>query len=84
MSLQVKLNGENSGGSTVSLQVQLNGEPRELPDASTVAVAVAELTAAPSGVAAAVNGDVIPRGAWAATMLRDGDQVEVVTAVQGG
>jgi sulfur carrier protein len=68
----------------VSLQVKLNGEPRELPDASTVAGAVADLTAAPSGVAAAVNGDVIPRGAWAATMLHDGDQVEVVTAVQGG
>jgi sulfur carrier protein len=68
----------------VSLQVKLNGAPRELPDASTVAQAVAELTAAPSGVAAAVNGDVIPRGSWAATMLRDGDQVEVVTAVQGG
>ncbi len=68
----------------MSLQVKLNGAPRELPDASTVAQAVAELTAAPSGVAAAVNGDVIPRGSWAATMLRDGDQVEVVTAVQGG
>jgi sulfur carrier protein len=68
----------------VSLQVKLNGAPRELPDASTVAQAVAELTAAPSGVAAAVNGDVIPRRSWDATMLRDGDQVEVVTAVQGG
>jgi sulfur carrier protein len=68
----------------VSLQVKLNGAPRELPDASTVAQAVAELTAAPSGVAAAVNGDVIPRGCWDATMLRDGDQLEVVTAVQGG
>jgi sulfur carrier protein len=68
----------------VSLQVKLNGAPRELPDASTVAQAVAELTAAPSGVAAAVNGDVVPRRSWDATMLRDGDQVEVVTAVQGG
>ena len=68
----------------MSLQVKLNGAPHELPDASTVAQAVAELTAAPSGVAAAVNGDVIPRGSWDATMLHDGDQVEVVTAVQGG
>ncbi len=68
----------------MSLLVKLNGEPRELPDGSTIVQAVAELTAAPAGVAAAVNGDVIPRGAWAATLLRDGDQVEVVTAVQGG
>jgi len=68
----------------VSVPVTLNGEPRDLPDGSTVAQAVAELTAAPSGVAAAVIGEVVPRGSWAVTALRDGDQVEVVTAVQGG
>jgi sulfur carrier protein len=68
----------------VTVRVRLNGEPRELPDGSTMVQAVAELTAAATGVAAAVNGDVVPRGSWAATLLRDGDQVEVVTAVQGG
>ena len=68
----------------MSIQVKLNGEPRELSDGATMAEAVAELTAAATGVAAAVNGDVVPRGSWTATPLRDGDQVEVVTAVQGG
>ena len=68
----------------MSVQVKLNGEPSDLPDGSTVAQAVAELTTASSGVAAAVNGEVVPRGSWAATPLRDGDQVEIVTAVQGG
>jgi sulfur carrier protein len=68
----------------VSLRVRLNGEPRELPDGARLAEAVAELTDLASGVAAAVNGDVVPRGFWAATPLREGDQVEVVTAVQGG
>jgi len=68
----------------VSAQVKLNGEPHELSDGATLAEAVAELTAAAAGVAAAVNGDVVPRGSWATTLLRDGDQVEVVTAVQGG
>jgi sulfur carrier protein len=68
----------------VTLQVKLNGEPREMPEGTTVAHAVAELTALGTGVAAAVNGDVVPRGSWAGTLLRPGDQVEVVTAVQGG
>jgi sulfur carrier protein len=68
----------------VSVRVKLNGQPRDLPDGSTVAQAVTELTAAATGVAAAVNGDVVPRGSWAVTRLRDDDQVEVVTAVQGG
>lgn len=68
----------------MSVPVTLNGEPRDLPDGSSVVQAVAELTTAPSGVAAAVNGEVVPRGSWTATPLRRGDQVEVVTAVQGG
>ena len=68
----------------MTVQVKLNGEPRELPAGSSVVQAVDALTAAATGVAAAVNGDVVPRGSWAATLLRDGDQVEVVTAVQGG
>ena len=68
----------------MSVQVKLNGDPRELPDGATLADAVAELTDLASGVAAAVNGDVVPRGSWAATSLRDGDQVEIVTAAQGG
>ena len=68
----------------MSVQVRLNGEPRELPDGATMADAVAGLTDMASGIAAAVNGDVVPRGSWAARPLCDGDQVEVVTAVQGG
>ena len=68
----------------MTVQVKLNGEPRDLPDGSTIVQAVAALTEAATGVAAAVNGDVVPRGSWDLTVLRDGDQVEVVTAVQGG
>jgi thiazole synthase len=36
------------------------------------------------GTALAVNGEVIPRGEWAVTELRDGQEVEVLHAVQGG
>jgi sulfur carrier protein len=68
----------------MSVQVKLNGEPRELPDDAALAEAIAVVTDLASGVAAALNGDVVPRGSWATTPLRDGDQVEVVTAVQGG
>jgi sulfur carrier protein len=50
----------------------------------TLAQAVALLTSAPTGVAAALNGAVVRRAAWAATSLADGDEVEVLTAVQGG
>ncbi|NYV78475.1 sulfur carrier protein ThiS, partial [Streptomyces sp. UH6] len=46
--------------------------------------AVALLTPARSGVAAAVNETVVPRDRWAGTVLADGDRVEILTAVQGG
>ena len=36
------------------------------------------------GIAAAVNGEVVPRGDWSQRLLHDGDEVEIVGAVQGG
>jgi sulfur carrier protein len=69
---------------TPSMTIRVNGEPRELADGASVTEVVAQLTDAAQGIAVAVNGTVVPRGAWAATTLRDADDVEVLTAVQGG
>lgn len=66
------------------MQVVINGEPRQIPAPISLAQAVALLTSAQTGVAAAVNGDVVRRAVWNATSLTDGDEVEVLTAVQGG
>ncbi|MFI2348992.1 sulfur carrier protein ThiS [Streptomyces sp. NPDC019443] len=66
------------------LNVSVNGESRELATGTTLDTLVAALTAAPSGVAAAVNEAVVPRSQWSGTLLDDGDRVEVLTAVQGG
>lgn len=66
------------------MTVVVNGEPRQSAGPMSLADAVALLTTVPTGVAAAVNGEVIRRAAWSQTQLADGDEVEVVTAVQGG
>ncbi|MCX2967632.1 sulfur carrier protein ThiS [Streptomyces sp. TRM70308] len=66
------------------MNIRVNGERREAPDGLTLDGLVATLTSAPSGVAAAVNETVVPRGRWALTPLGEGDRVEVLTAVQGG
>ncbi|MGI5399584.1 sulfur carrier protein ThiS [Streptomyces sp. CA-135486] len=66
------------------MNVSVNGEARELTAGTTLDTLVAALTAAPSGVAAAVNEAVVPRSQWSGTLLGDGDRVEVLTAVQGG
>jgi len=66
------------------MEITLNGEPRAATAGLSLAQAVALVTDAETGVAVAVNGDVIRRAVWEATQLSDGDQVEVLTAVQGG
>jgi sulfur carrier protein len=66
------------------MTVTVNGEPRDVPPGVTLADLVGQLTASPKGVAAAINGEVVPCRAWPATPLADRDTVEVVTAVQGG
>ena len=66
------------------MTVTVNGTPRDLPSDVTLADLVGQLTQSPKGVAAAVNGEVVPRRAWPATPLAERDEVEVVTAVQGG
>jgi sulfur carrier protein len=68
------------------MTVELNGRPAELPAGATVFDAIEAAGAAPNGrgVAAAVDGEVVRRGDWTHTPLRDGQKVEVVMAVQGG
>jgi len=66
------------------MQVIINGEPHQLLAPISLAQAVALLTSAQAGIAAAVNGDVVRRAVWSSTSLADGDEVEVLTAVQGG
>ncbi|WP_086822218.1 sulfur carrier protein ThiS [Allokutzneria sp. NRRL B-24872] len=65
------------------MRIRLNGKETALASGSTVADALALLGAPDSGVAVAVDGDVVPRSQWS-TVLRDGAVVEVLTAVQGG
>ncbi|MFH9293313.1 sulfur carrier protein ThiS [Streptomyces sp. NPDC017520] len=70
--------------SAATVSVSVNGEVRAVPAGTDLDALVATLTPARSGVAAAVNESVVPRGQWAATRLGEGDRVEVLTAVQGG
>jgi sulfur carrier protein len=68
----------------MTIHVTVNGQRRGVPADTTVGELVAMVTELATGVAAAVNGEIVPRRSWPATHVYDGDQVEVVTAVQGG
>lgn len=66
------------------MKITVNGAERETDEGASVARVVAAVTDRPSGVAVALNDQVVPRGDWASTIVREADRIEVLTAVQGG
>ena len=66
------------------MNIIVNGSGREIDDSTTLAALLTELLATSRGSAAAVDGEVVPRAEWTSFALRDGQSVEVLTAVQGG
>ena len=66
------------------MKIEINGQSRDLADGATIAVLLRELEVTQPHVAVEVNLEVVPRARHAATVLRDGDQLEVVTLVGGG
>lgn len=68
------------------MNLQVNGRDLAVEGDMTLAQLVA-LTGHDSGrpgVAAAVNGEVVPRRTWPDRVLAAGDRVEVLSAAQGG
>jgi sulfur carrier protein len=67
------------------IDVHINGQKRTIPEDSTVRSLLEGLGIADrQGTAVAVNMEVVPRKAHAATTLRAGDRIEIVQAVGGG
>jgi sulfur carrier protein len=66
------------------MKLIVNGEPEEWADGISLAELVAGRMRSERGVAAAVDGEVVRRVDWAGRVLRDGQAVELLTAVQGG
>ena len=69
------------------MTIELNGErgrARRAGDRRRRRSSAPAPSAERRGVAVAVDGEVVPRSAWDATTLADGQRVEVVGAIQGG
>ena len=66
------------------MQVQVNGQMRELPDGLTVAGLLSTLQVVPERVVVEVNLTILKRAQHAQTALKEHDQVEIVQFVGGG
>ena len=67
--------------------ITVNGETREVPSGHALTDLLRSLDIDPeyaTGVAVAINEEVIPRDDWTETVLDEDDTVEVIRAQQGG
>jgi thiamine biosynthesis protein ThiS len=66
------------------MNLTVNGETRAMEGAPSVAVLVAALGLDGRKVAVERNLEIVPRSAYDATQLEDGDRIEIVHFIGGG
>jgi sulfur carrier protein len=66
------------------MTVTVNGKPREVEDGTSLDEVVATFSTSATGIAVAVNSEIIRRASWPSVELEPDDVIEVLTAVQGG
>jgi len=68
------------------MKIRVNGEEKTVrPNSNVQDLLIAlELNPTQSGIAVAVDREVIPKTAWQTTELSENSEVEIIRAVQGG
>jgi sulfur carrier protein len=66
------------------MQILVNDQPREVPEACTVAALLEQLGLTGKPVAVEVNLQLVPRGRHSEHVLAANDRLEIVTLVGGG
>lgn len=67
-----------------AMRISVNGEARDVADGITVAALLAMLGVDAARVAVLAGAEAVPRGDYAARVLRDGETVDVLTFAGGG
>lgn len=66
------------------MNIQVNGEIREVPSETSLGDVVAELNLAGERIAIELNQRVVCRKEWNAAVLQENDRIEIVHFVGGG
>jgi len=69
---------------TTTIQVQVNGKPREIDAGHTVTTLLESLDLHPGMVVVELNREILDRDRYAATPVSEGDALELVHFVGGG
>ncbi len=66
------------------LAVEINGQPREIPDQLNIRTLLAHLGVDPQRVAVELNREIIRKTQWDTTLIENGAKIEIVMFVGGG
>ena len=66
------------------IRITVNGAAHRFEQPLEVSALLSELNLQGKKIAVERNGEIVPRGAHASTLLADGDRLEIVVAVGGG
>ena len=66
------------------IEIYVNGSTKRYEPPLAISDLLAAMALAGKKVAVERNGEIVPRGAHGATLLADGDRLEIVAAVGGG
>ena len=66
------------------INISINGVTRQLPESTSVANLIEEMSLTGKRIALERNGNIVPRSLFAEQLLVDGDKLEIVIAVGGG
>ena len=69
---------------SASVTIQVNGEPREISGAITVASLLRELNIKSDRVAVELNLEIMERQAFETRYLQEGDRLEILSFIGGG
>lgn len=76
--------GDNGRMTDAALRLTVNGEPRAFEAPLDIPALLVAEGLGERRVAVEVNGEIVPRGRYAADHLKESDRVEVVRAIGGG
>jgi thiamine biosynthesis protein ThiS len=66
------------------MNIEINGEPKNLEGALTLSALVEKLGMKSDRVAVELNREIVSREQWPQTLLSEGDRLEIVHFVGGG
>ncbi len=66
------------------MQIEVNNQPLQLSEGTTVSALAVQLELSPVGTALAVNNKMIPRTAWETHVLQEHDRIVIIKAACGG